>query len=133
MWGIKQKRSRGFGLIEVMTSLTVIVIVIGAVSSVTRQTLRVVNFNKDQLIAEGLAQKTLESAKFKIKSGAELSQFDTTRQEKLNNIEYNCVISQNQKNSNDKQYYELIATITWQDAATKKGQKISLGTLVSKS
>lgn len=132
MW-VHKNKSTAFGLIEVMAALAIIVVVVTATGAVSRQALKVVNNNSDQLIAQGIAQRQIEQFKADVKQGKDLNNQGITSKIILNNIEYQIEMNYETKSaSSGKQYYEVIAAVSWKSSDNHKEQKTSLGTIVDK-
>jgi prepilin-type N-terminal cleavage/methylation domain-containing protein len=130
---ITKNLKRGFGLIEVMTAIAIIIIVVGAAGSAARQAIKIANSNTDQLVAEGVAQSILEKYKASV-GGEKLNINDgTTGTVKINNIDYKYEINvETRPSPNNKEYYEVVSTVNWQGDKDQKVQKFSLGTIIAK-
>ncbi len=57
------KRRGGFGLIEVMVAVTIIMIVLGGTGALVNQSINATGDAREKIIAEGLAQDMLEKAR----------------------------------------------------------------------
>lgn len=57
------KRRGGFGLVEVMVAVTIIMIVLGGTGALVNQSINATGDAREKIIAEGLAQDMLEKAR----------------------------------------------------------------------
>lgn len=128
-------KKRAFGLIEVMTALTVMVVVIGAVATVTRQSILTAQNAKDSIVAAGLAQDVIEQVTLARNENPESFEATFAPTQTLNNIEYSRDVTIDKKSDdalNGGEYWEVKASINWHDSQSNSEKNYTLKTILTK-
>lgn len=128
-------KKRAFGLIEVMTALTVMIVVIGAVATVTRQSILTAQNAKDSIVAAGLAQDVIEQVTLVRNENPQSFEATFAPTQTLNNIEYSRDVTIDKKTDDalyGGEYWEVKASINWYDSQTNSNKNYTLKTILTK-
>jgi Tfp pilus assembly protein PilV len=111
MW--RNKKRSGFGLIEVMAALTIIMIVMGAASAITTRSIAVTGSSQDKIVAAGLAQEYIEQVR-----GLNTATLPKTSYNRpVNKVSYKVELTV-KKDTPSSGARMVIAKVTWTDRAT---------------
>ncbi len=128
-------KKRAFGLIEVMTALAVMIVVIGAVATVTRQSILTAQNAKDSIVAAGLAQDVIEQIALARNENPQSFEATFAPTQTLNNIEYSREVTIDRKTDDTLyggEYWEVKANINWYDLQTNSNKNYTLKTILTK-
>lgn len=130
------KKRKGFGLIEVMTALVVMIIVIGATGTVTQQSISTALGAEDSIVAAGLAQSLIEEVRFSRDQNPS-GPIEVTFEPRiiLNNIEYTRSVTIDEVSDNqllEGVYWQVGATVQWNDTRTNQTREYTLETILTK-
>lgn len=129
MWSNKAVH-KGFGLIEVMTSLVVMIIVVGATGVVTKQSVNTALGAQESIVAAGLAQEVMESARYaRDKTPGGPIELTYDREVVLNNINYSRDVKIEDINDDGVVggiYWRISVTVNWRDNRTNKDREYTL-------
>jgi len=131
---IKLRKRKGFGLIEVMVALTIMIIVIGATGATTRLSLSSAQSAQQSLVAAGLAQAMLENARFtRDKNPTVEPKITLDPQYSLNNVVYKQSLEVKDETSDQLaggHYWLVNATVAWRDKSTNQDRQYTLSTIL---
>lgn len=128
-------KKSGFGLIEVMISIVIMITVIGAAGALTSQSLATALSAQESLIASGLAQELIEQARLSRDQNPNGPiQFDYATKVVLNNITYERVVTISDKEDNSlyrNLYWDVLASVTWNNARNNQEKQYSLNSILT--
>ena len=126
MWS---KKSLGFGLIEVMVALTIIIIVMGAAAAITTRSIAVTGSSRDKIVAAGLAQEYIELTRGRSRTNVN----EPSLPRPVNGIDYTIDwrVSLNPRLTGDTQARLVVVEVGWEDRATHKHQSYTLETVLT--
>lgn len=121
---MKQEKSRGFGLLEVLIALAIFGVLIGGLMSIIRQENILVKTSADLLRARLIANETMET--LKVRPFEELQSYSFTEMSKLGNMIIDVQVS----DFGSPSLKQVIVTVQWIDARNHE-QNVALARLRS--
>jgi len=128
-------RRAGFGLVEVLVAITIVMIVLGGTGALVTQSINASGDAREKIVAEGLAQDLIEKVRNNRDLNNDLQSADngfSLAEQKLNNITYKKKYESSDVSvASGSPIPKITVTISWYSTSTHRDQTYILSTILS--